>query len=153
MNKPDLASLIYHAIKCMFYGGGERRKEEEKTRRVKGVRFIQGKGTSLRIPGLLLISVGVFGFQPSPAPISQSPPPQEDACCLPRHSSPTTGTAGRVFILWHWWDTQHARSHLPLPHPQWVYWDFKLKTPCREKQALLVVYIKSPTVSPMPCLL
>lgn len=106
-----------------------RRGKKKKTRKRKrqdgygGARFIQGKGASLSVPGLLLVSVRVFGFQLSPAPISQSLPPQENACCLPRHSSHTTGTAGRVFRLWHWWDTQHARSwwlvptspHLPPP--------------------------------------
>lgn len=35
-----------------------------------------------------------------------------------------------------------ACTHLspsPSPHPQWVYWVFKLKMPCREKQVLLLV--------------
>lgn len=49
-----------------------------------------------------------------------------------------------------------ARTHLslaPSPHPQWVSLFFKLKIPCSEKQAILVVCIKSPTVSLTPSLL
>lgn len=52
-----------------------------------------------------------------------------------RHTAST-----RIFVV--------ACTHLspsPSPHPHWVYLVFKLKTPCREKQALLVVCIKSPT--------
>jgi len=83
----------------------EERKEKKKEKRKDEM--------GMEVPGLAKarsISVSiwapahfrkVFGFQPSPFPISQSLPPQENACCLPRHSSHTTGTAGRVFRLWH----------------------------------------------------
>lgn len=114
ITKADKPHLLRHKMEILWERGKIKKKRRKKMKQdgYGGVGFSQGKGAFLRVPGLLLISVRVFGFQPSPAPISQSLPPQENACCLPRHSSHTTGTAGRVFRLWHRWDTQHLLVYL-----------------------------------------
>lgn len=131
-------------------------EEEKGKKRVDSygcARFSQGKGTVLRVPGLLLISVWVFGFQPLSTPISPSLSPQENVRCSPRHPTHTTGTAGRVLRLWPQWDVRHTRWLVPSPPASLppsslgLFCFFKPKMLCREKQPFLVVCVKSPAVS------
>lgn len=138
------------------------RKENPKTQGWfgGGTKFSQGEGASLRVPGLLLISVLMFSFQPPQAPISQSLSPQENACCLVLTTSPFAHhklnweAFQAVALMRH---SMHVCGGLyqplpaSLPHPWWVCF-LSWRRLAERSRCAFVVCIKSSSVSLTLCL-